>query len=179
MNLIDCSYFYSGPLAIENAKATDDVDNNAFAVQEAINGYIERYQEEFLDAMVGSAVADVVTTHLAALEAYQQALDGAEEGETVEPYSDDDADELCAKLRLPFAHYVYFKMVGDVNQTMTVTGLMRIKSANDNQPPRQRMVSVWNDMVKLNKKFVAWADTSSYEVFYHINMVTPINQFNI
>ena len=32
MNLIDCSYFYSGPLAIENAKATDDLDNNAFAV---------------------------------------------------------------------------------------------------------------------------------------------------
>lgn len=179
MNLIDCSNFYSGPLAIENAKATDDLDNNAYAVQEAITGYIEHYQDEFLDKMVGEAVAAQVKYHLAAVEAYEQALANAEDGEEVEPYADDDAEELCEKLRKPFAHYVYFKMVGDCNQTMTITGLMRIKSANDNQPPRQRMVSVWNHMVELNKKFVKWAETSSYEVFYHVNMVTPINQFNI
>ena len=179
MNLIDCSYFYTGPLAIENAKATDDLDNNAYAVQEAINGYIEHYQDEFLEKMVGEAVARQVEYHLAAVEAYEQALDNADDGDVVEPYAYADADELCERLRLPFAHYVYFKMVGDVNQTMTVTGLMRIKSANDNQPPRQRMVSVWNHMVELNKKFVRWAETSDYEVFYHVNMVTPINQFNI
>ena len=179
MNLIDCSYFYTGPLAIENAKATDDLDNNAYAVQEAINGYIEHYQEEFLDKMVGEAVARQVEYHLAAVEAYEQALDNADDGDVVEPYADDDADELCERLRLPFAHYVYFKMVGDANQTMTITGLVRMKSANDYQPPRQRMVSVWNHMVELNKKFVRWAETSDYEVFYHVSMVTPINQFNI
>ena len=130
MNLIDCSYFQNGPLQIENAGVTDDLDNNAVAVQEAIQGYIEHYQGEFLRKMLGDTLAATV-------------------------------------------------MVGDVNQTMTVTGLMRIKSANDNQPPRQRMVSVWNDMVALNRQFVKWADTSDYEVFYHVNMVTPINQFNI
>ena len=179
MNLIDCSYFYTGPLAIENAKATDDLDNNAYAVQEAITGYIEHYQDDFLEQMVGEAVAKVVTDYLAALEANEQAIANAAEGETVEPYVDEDAEELCQQLRPIFAHYVYFKMVGDANQTMTITGLMRIKSANDNQPPRQRMVSVWNDMVRLAKKFVKWAEGSSYEVFYHVNMVTPINQFNL
>ena len=74
MNLIDCSYFYVGPLQIMNARPIDDLDNNAAAVQEAITGYIERYQDEFLLKMVGKDVADVVTDHLAHLEAYQQAL---------------------------------------------------------------------------------------------------------
>ena len=88
-------------------------------------------------------------------------------------------EELCEKLRPSFAHYVYFKLVGDVNQTMTITGLMKLKSANDNQIPLQRMVKVWNDMVELNKQFVAWADESDYDVFYYVEMVTPINQFNL
>ena len=179
MNLIDCSYFYRGPLQIENAQGTDDINNNSAAVQEAITGYIEHYQGEFLEKMVGAAVANQVEYHLAAVEAYEQALANAEDGEEVEPYVDEDAEELCEKLRQSFAHYVYFKMVGDVNQTMTITGLVRLKSANDNQPPRQRMVSVWNHMVELNKKFVKWAETSSYEVYYHVSMVTPINQFNL
>lgn len=160
MNLIDCSYFYAGPLQIENAEVTNDLDNNAHAVQQHITGYIERYQGEFLRKMLGKVLAVSVMSALSS-------------GNT------DDMDDLLERLRLPFAHYVYFKMAGDVNQTMTITGQVRIKSANDNLPPRQRMVSVWNDMVELNKDFVAWADASSYEVYYQVNMVTPINQFNI
>lgn len=179
MNLIDCSYFYVGPLQIMNARPIDDLDNNAIAVQETIVAYIERYQDEFLLKMVGKDVADVVTDYLAHLEAYQQALENAQVGEEPEPYVDEAAEELCEKLRPSFAHYVYFKLVGDVNQTMTITGLMKLKSANDNQVPRQRMVKVWNDMVELNKQFVAWAEDSDYDVFYYIEMVTPINQFNL
>lgn len=166
MNLIDCSYFYAGPLQIMNAKATDDLDNNAYAVQEAITAYIERYQEEYLLAMVGKDVANAVTYYLACLE-------------VDEDYVDEEAEELCEKLRLSFAHYVYYKIVGDANQTMTITGLMLLKSANEYQSPRQRMVKVWNDMVKLNKQFVEWAETSVYEVFYQVNMITPINQYNL
>lgn len=160
MNLIDCSYFYHGPLQVMNAESTNDLDSNAYAVQEHITGYIERYQDDFLLSMLGDALTADVTSRM-------------NEGDT------DDIDDLLEMLRMPFAHYVYFKMVGDGNQVMTATGLVRLKSANDYQPPRQRMVSVWNEMVKLNKKFVAWAETSSYEVFYQVNMVTPINQFNL
>ena len=160
MNLIDCSYFYSGPLQIENAEATSDLDNNAFAVQQSITGYIEHYQGEFLRKMLGDVLAETVAT-------------GLSHGDT------DDIEDLCEKLRLSFAHYVYFKIAGDANQTMTITGLVRMKSANDYQPPRQRMVRVWNDMVELNKEFVAWADVSTYDVYYQVNMVTPINQFNL
>lgn len=179
MNLIDCSYFYVGPLQIMNAKPTDDLDNNAFAVDEAITAYIERYQDEFLMDMVGKDVADVVTDYLAHLEAYQQALEDAAEGEEPAPYVDESAEELCSKLRLPFAHYIYFKIVGDANQTMTITGLVTLKSANEYQSPRERMVKVWNDMVKLNKQFIEWAQESVYEVFYRVNMITPINQYNL
>ena len=166
MNLIDCSYFYVGPLQIMNARPIDDLDNNAIAVQETITGYIERYQGEFLLKMVGKELSADVTAYL------------AERGND-EQHTDEAMDELCEKLRPSFAHYVYFKLVGDVNQTMTITGLMKLKSANDNQIPRQRMVKVWNDMVELNKQFVAWAEESDYDVFYYVEMVTPINQFNL
>ena len=166
MNLIDCSYFYVGPLQIMNARPIDDLDNNAIAVQETITGYIERYQGEFLLKMVGKELSADVTAYL------------AERGND-EHHTDVAMDELCEKLRPSFAHYVYFKLVGDVNQTMTITGLMKLKSANDNQIPRQRMVKVWNDMVVLNKQFVAWAEESDYDVFYYVEMVTPINQFNL
>ena len=166
MNLIDCSYFYVGPLQIMNARPIDDIDNNAIAVQETITGYIERYQGEFLLKMVGKELSADVTAYL------------AERGND-ENHTDEAMEELCEKLRHSFAHYVYFKLVGDVNQTMTITGLMKLKSANDNQIPRQRMVKVWNDMVELNKQFVAWADESDYDVFYYVEMVTPINQFNL
>lgn len=166
MNLIDCSYFYVGPLQIMNARPIDDLDNNAIAVQETITGYIERYQGEFLLKMVGKELSADVTAYL------------AERGED-ENYTDEAMETLCEKLRPSFAHYVYFKLVGDVNQTMTITGLMKLKSANDNQVPRQRMVKVWNDMVELNKQFVAWAEESDYDVFYYVEMVTPINQFNL
>ena len=166
MNLIDCSYFYVGPLQIMNARPIDDIDNNAIAVQETITGYIERYQGEFLLKMVGKELTADVTAYL------------AERGND-ENHTDEAMEELCDKLRPSFAHYVYFKIVGDVNQTMTITGLMKLKSSNDNQIPRQRMVKVWNDMVVLNKQFVAWADESDYDVFYYVEMVTPINQFNL
>lgn len=166
MNLIDCSYFYVGPLQIMNARPIDDLDNNAIAVQETITGYIERYQGEFLLKMVGKELSADVTAYL------------AERGND-EQHTDEAMEELCEKLRPSFAHYVYFKLVGDVNQTMTTTGLMKLKSANDSQIPRQRMVKVWNDMVELNKQFVAWADESDYDVFYYVEMVTPINQFNL
>lgn len=166
MNLIDCSYFYVGPLQIMNARPIDDLDNNAIAVQETITGYIERYQGEFLLKMVGKELCADVTAYL------------AERGED-ENYTDEAMETLCQQLRPSFAHYVYFKLVGDVNQTMTITGLMKLKSANDNQVPRQRMVKVWNDMVELNKQFVAWAEESDYDVFYYVEMVTPINQFNL
>ncbi len=179
MNLIDCSYFYVGPLQIMNARPIDDLDNNAASVQDAITGYIERYQDEFLLKMVGKDVADVVTDYLAHLEAYQQALENAQVGEEPEPYVDEAAEELCEQLRPSFAHYIYFKIAGDVNQTMTITGLMKLKSANDNQPPRQRMVKVWNDMVQLNKKFIEWAETCIYDVYYYVEMITPINQYNL
>jgi len=166
MNLIDCSYFYVGPLQIMNAKPTDDLDNNAFAVDEAITAYIERYQDEYLEAMVGEGVAQVITDYLADREADEN-------------YVDEQVEELCSKLRLSFAHYIYFKIVGDANQTMTITGLVTLKSANEYQSPRERMVKVWNDMVKLNKQFIEWAQESVYEVFYRVNMITPINQYNL
>ena len=166
MNLIDCSYFYVGPLQVMNARQVDDLDNNAADVQECINGYIEWYQSDFLLKMTGKDLAAEVTAYLAA------------RGED-EDYTDEAMETLCQQLRPSFAHYVYFKLVGDVNQTMTITGLMKLKSANENQPPRQRMVKVWNDMVQLNKQFVAWAEMSDYDVYYDVEMITPINQFNL
>lgn len=166
MNLIDCSYYYAGPLQIENARPNDDLDNNAFAVQEAITAYIERYQDEFLRKLLGKAVAETVKAYLDSLD------DEDYEG-------DESVEELCKHIRLPFAHYIYYKIAGDVNQNMTVTGLMKLKSSNENQPVIYRMVRVWNDMVSLNRDFVEWAESSEFDVFYRSEMITCINQFNL
>jgi len=165
MNLIDCSYFYTGPLQIQNACSTSDLDNNAHAVQECIDAYITRYQGEYLTRMVGTELRTAIENHLANLD--------------TEGYSNDALEDLCSRLRLSFAHYVYYKMAGDVNQGMSVTGLVQLKSANIYQSPRQRMVRVWNDMVVLNMEFVEWAKESVYDVFYYVDMVTPINQYNL
>lgn len=160
MNLIDCSYYYVGTLQIENARPLDDLDNNAHAVQELIDAYIGRYQPDFLRKMLGDALK-------AQVEAY---LDAGTIG---------DMEELCERLRLPFAHYVYYKLAGDVNQNLTATGLVVFKSANTHQSPRQRMVKVWNEMVELNREFVKWAESSDYDVYYYDEMIIPINEFNI
>lgn len=165
MKLIDCSYFYTGPLQIENARSAGDLDNNAHAVQECIEAYIERYQGEFLTKMVGTGLRATIEEHLANLD-----TDG---------YSNDALEDLCSRLRLSFAHYIYFKLAGDANLGLTVTGLMQFKSANTHHSPRQRMVRVWNDMVVLNIDFVEWAKESVYDVFYYVDMVTPINQYNL
>lgn len=166
MNLIDCSYFYVGPLQIMNARPIDDLDNNAIAVQEMISCYVKRYQGEFLSKMLGETLAGQVSAYLASFDGFSSERDSGME-------------ELCGKLRPSYAHYVYYKIAGDANQTMTATGLVALKSANAYQVPRQRMVKVWNDMVELNKGFVAWAEKSDYEVYYQVEMVTPVNQFNL
>jgi len=173
MYLIDATYFYAGPLAIENANGSDDENNNSAAVCETIDAYIERYQPEFLTYMVGESVASLITAHLAKTD---------EDGDEYDAdYEDSDADELCSWLRLAFAHYVYYMIVRDANQQMTATGLVKLKCANENQPPRQRMVRVWNEMVELNKRFIVWAKTDScgYSIYYYPSMITPINQYNI
>lgn len=175
MNLIDCSYYYSGPLQVMNARPVDDLDTNADAVQECLTAYIERYQGEFLRRMVGATLAADIEEYL---ERLQENADHTDDDQW-EPYVDDAMEELCSHLRLSFAHYVYFKLAGDANQGLTVTGLVLVKSANTPQPPRQRMVKVWNDMVELNRRFVEWAETSSYDVRYHVEMTTMINQFNL
>lgn len=178
MNLIDCSYFYAGPLQVQNARPIDALDANALAVRESITAYIERYQGEYLEKMLGEELAQQVAEY----------LDDIVEGRMVQPEIDviggddnasADMSDLCDRLRLSFAHYVYYKLVGDANQTMTITGLMKLKSANENQPIRNRMTRVWNEMVDLHLKFVKWADVSSYNVFYREEMVTYINQFNL
>lgn len=166
MNLIDCSYFYTGPLQVENACPVSDLDNNAFAVQECINSYIQRYQGEYLTKMVGDALRASIKAYLA-----------TQDVEHAEP--DPHWEEICSKLRLSFAHYIYYKLAGDANQGLTVTGLMMFKSANNNQSPRRRMARVWNDMVSLHEEFVKWAETSSFEVYYYVEMVTPINPYNL
>lgn len=181
MNLIDCSYFYSGPLQVQNARPIDALDANALAVQESITAYIERYQGEYLEKMLGEElaqkVAEYISNQVEGRMVHPDIIIGGMEGGDVS--ASDDYSDLCDRLRLSFAHYVYYKLVGDANQTMTITGLVKLKSANENQPIRNRMTRVWNDMVDLHLKFVKWADTSSFNVFYREEMVTYINQFNL
>ena len=89
---------------------------------------------------------------------------------------------LCEKLSEPFADYVFFHILRDMNTQATITGLVRLKCANEYISPIKRQVSVWNSMVKKNRLFVEWAmsdDCPFIGLKIQKNLLTPINTFNL
>ena len=88
---------------------------------------------------------------------------------------------LCEKLCEPFADYVFYHILRDANTQATITGLVRLKCANEYVAPLKRQVSTWNSMVEKNKQFVEWAMSNDcpFDVQITKNFLTPINAFNL
>ena len=88
---------------------------------------------------------------------------------------------LCEKLCEPFADYVFYHILRDANTQATITGLVRLKCANEYIAPLKRQVSTWNSMVEKNKQFVEWAMSNDcpFDVKITKNLLTPINAFNL
>ncbi|MGH6668683.1 hypothetical protein R3O55_012990 [Bacteroides hominis] len=175
--LIDISFFTSGPRHIENASMAKMPTQNSLAVNEAINGYIEAFQYDFLLHAVGNNLADAITDYI---EVVGQEKDGTIDSEKL-----DEAESgyavLCSKIRESFADYVFFHILRDMNSQATVTGLVRLKCANEYVSPIGRQVSTWNAMVGKNRLFAAWISSNDcpFDVKIDKNLLTTINTFNL
>ena len=134
--LIEVTSFTSGPRQIENAVSTPKSPSN-IAVAERINGYIEFYQPLFLARAVGIEWAE-------AIDAYSR-VDHSE--------PDDVKEQLIALLREPFADFVFFYMLRDMNTQSTITGLVQLKCANTYVSPLDKGVQTWNRMADWLKRF--------------------------
>lgn len=171
--LIDCSYFVDGPRHIQNATLGDSgrmPKANSEEVNAAIEAYIKMFQWPFLKETLGAPIASSVNSYLKLHEKY--------EGEK----HDADLDMVIEQLREPFANYVFYKILRDSNSQATMTGLVRLKCANDYVAPIRRQVSTWNDMVNMIADFSAWCKSSDCHVSGIVtdsNLLTKINVLNL
>lgn len=174
--LINVSFFISGPRHIQNASIAEMPTHDSLAVNEAIEGYIKAFQLEFLRSSVGSDLSRAITDYLEIVEQEKEEVTEDEEKESESGYA-----LLCDKLREPFADYVFFHILRDMNTQATITGLVRLKCANEYVSPIGKQVSTWNSMVKKNQMFVEWAASSDcpFNVKIDKNLLTLINTFNL
>ncbi len=173
--LIDCSYFVDGPRHIQNVtlgKVTPGKIPNANSaeINVAIEAYIRMFQRPFLKEALGAPIAGAVISYLKLIE-----QDDSEERDVA-------LDMVIEQLREPFANYVFYKILRDGNSQATMTGLVRLKCANDYVAPLRRQVSTWNDMVEMLADFSEWVKSSDCHVpgiTTDSNLLTKINPLNL
>lgn len=171
--LIDCSYFTKGSRHIINASlgTNDSVPNpNSVEVNIAIEGYIEEHQEMFLIRMLGRALGNRVNSYLVCLD------------DEEEPKHSVGIDTICDHLKESFADYVFFHILRDMNTQSTMTGLVRLKCANEYVAPIRRQVSIWNSMADKNRLFSEWCKSSECTapgISIDSDMLTYINCLNL
>lgn len=167
--LIDVSYFTEGPRHIQNASLGKLPNADAEAVNATINAYIRCWQRYFLNRVLTIAYAGVVDSYLKLID----------KDPNTEPEA--DADMVIEQLREPFANYVFYKILRDANTQSTVTGLVRLKCANEYVAPIRRQVSVWNDMVDMLRDFRVWASAEGYDSWLgnETDFLTKINPLNL
>lgn len=168
--LIDCLYFTDGPRHIMNATLGEMPNPNAEEVNAAIEAYIARWQWPFLKGVLGVELAKAATEYLERISS----------GDNDEP--DLELDMVLEQLKEPFANYVFCKILRDANSQATMTGLVRLKCANEYVAPVKRQVSAWNDMVDMLADFVQWCGTSDCGIAgieTERDFLTKINSFNL
>ena len=186
--LIDCTYFTKGERSILNAplSANDCVDQAQIAVRDAIDGYIETLQDEFLRNVVGRLTASILSEYLDQkndyLEAQNTAAASEENEETGTEFEVDDELELIASsLREPFADFVFYRILRASRHQPTITGLVQLKCANDYVDPARRQTDAWNCMVGRIKDFLdnVKSQIHDYTVIVSWNFLKPINALNL
>ena len=83
---------------------------------------------------------------------------------------------------LIFVIYVFFKILRDSSSQATMTGLVRLKSANNYVAPIKRQVSTWNEMVEAIADFRDWCESGECpfpDIETSDNFKNKINSFNL
>ena len=167
--LIDASYFTEWPRHIQNAQGPQ-MNINAQETKDAIMAYIRMFQWPFLKGVLGDRIGMDVTAYLKSIE------------KCLFDKKDAVMDQLIQRLKEPFANYVFYKILRDSNSQATMTGLVRLKCANDYVAPIRRQVSAWNDMVDMVADFSSWCKSSDCTVpgiITDSNFLTKINVLNL
>ena len=171
--LIDCSYFCKGARHILNASlgTKETLPNpNAMEVNTAIEWYIQEHQERFLSLMLGKTTGNRVNAYLVCLD------------EDEKPKQIAALDAICDRLREAFADYVFYHILRDMNTQSTMTGLVRLKCANEYVSPIRRQVSIWNAMAEKNRDFSEWCKSTECTILgisVDSDMLTYINSLNL
>ncbi|MBO4549524.1 MAG: hypothetical protein J5733_02230 [Bacteroidaceae bacterium] len=182
--LIDVTSFTSGARQIENAVQPQKTANH-IAVASRINGYIEALQPEFLRRVVCKPLCTQIDAysrveHRASVEVEETQQDGQQEQQVEYAEPDEIMESLIDLLKEPFADYVFFYMLRDMNVQPTITGLVRLKCANDYVSPLDKGVHTWNNMVDSLRVFVSEAELLGVQgVIIDKDLVTYINNFNL
>lgn len=165
--LIGISYFTSGPRHIFNASDSNNPSRDSLSVNDAIEKFIKYCQPIFLKSAIGSDMSDLV----------EERLKKIEEGE----YESSGIDILIDKLKDPFADFVFFTIMKNSNEQATITGMVRLKCANEYVSPTPVLVNAWNSMVNGLNCFLEWVVSKEcpYKVKIDSNMLIPINTLNI
>jgi hypothetical protein len=180
--IIDVTSFTSGPRQIENAAVPQKTANH-IAVAGRINGYIELLQSEFLRKVAGKPLCDEIDAysrveHRAVVEENTQEGSGNQAVEVAE--TDERLERLISLLKEPFADYVFFHMLRDMNRQATITGLVQLKCANSYVSPLDKGVQTWNHMADELRYFASEAELLNVEgVTIDKNMLTYINNLNL
>lgn len=168
--LIDASYFTKGSRHILNASLGKMPDPNAIEVTGAIHAYIGEYQEKYLAEMLGRTIGRRINAYLDCLESDE------------DPHHFENLDKVCDELRDSFADYVFWHILRDMNTQSTMTGLVRLKCANEYVAPINRQVSVWNTMVDKHRRFEQWSNSEDCplrDICIENKMLTKINNLNL
>lgn len=156
--LIDITYFTRGERQLMNA-SSKPVTSNENAVKDFVEGYIAALEEKYLLEMLGKDLCAILNVE-----------------EEVEVFA-----SVKERLKESFADYVFYHILRDMNETPTITGIVRLKSANAYVSPIHRQTSVWNSMVDKHLVFLDWvsSDGCPFKVRISRNMITHINSMNL
>lgn len=161
---LDNTYF-TGQLHIPNLQYRSGVGSVVQAVNEySLDWYIAKYEVEFLIELLGDRV-------------YVEFINGVESGDERWTALRDKIYKVGDISLSPAANYVYFKAMRDFQTQTSMNGEVRGKNSHSNiVPAYDKLVRVWNDMVKMCRDIITWMQDNGYPINCYIE---PINKFGI
>lgn len=147
---LDNTYF-TGQLYIPGLQYRSGVGAVMQAVNEySLDWYIEKYEEEFLVELLGRNL-------------YNEMVDGVNNNEDKWIALRDKIYRAGDVSFSPAANYVYFSAMRDFQTQTSMTGEVRGKNSHSIiVPAYDKLVRVWNDMVRMCRDIVQWMAEEGY-----------------
>ena len=162
--IIDCTYF-TGLLSVGISPDTGAPSVTRDAEADRLNSYIEIYEIEYLENILGDDMCNQFVSYLKSHE------DSIEKWERLHA--------LLSEKYSPIACYVFFKYISEANYSVTMVGTVT-SSDNDAVSPNVLQIRSWNDMVNMNKRVYRLLMDDEYKgVCFNPCMLRKINSMGI